>query len=37
MVQVACTAWMVIEACRWDSRALALATDFDEDSDTEVR
>jgi hypothetical protein len=35
--QVARTAWVVIEACRSDSRALELAADCDDDSDTEVR
>jgi hypothetical protein len=35
--QVVCTAWVVIEACRSDSRALELATDCDDDTDIEVR
>jgi hypothetical protein len=35
--QVSWTAWVVIDACRWDSRELELAADCDDDSDTDVR
>jgi hypothetical protein len=34
---VSCTALVVIDACRSDSRALDADADCDDDSDTDVR